>query len=459
FAHLLSAVLLALTASALFVAASRVIGREPALVATLVWWFPIAMTFPVGGPNDFSALSTEYLPILLIVASALVPREQLAARPWLFAVLGVLAGIAVGAKYQVGPLAAAWVAAQLIVLRPSVRRIAVSVLWWLVGAVLPAAAILLVMVASPATNWTIVEQIVSFLTSYTGSRSPLQRVGSTFAALIGPGCYLLVALAGLIWLSLHSERRSNVARAVLVTGGLTAMLGGPAGGVGVQTPGGFPHYLIILFGAVGLAFTMPVKPGAQLIPQRLSPTVLAGALATVAALVLVNGLITDRWAPLSPRGAAAAFSSNSVNRNPELARACPPGSRALVWGWKNELYVAQDWKGTIPYPNVLNLSMSPANRETGEPVIREGIERADCVVETTSICSGCPRLPAELTLPRYYPELGELIGRQFHTVPVGGCDGCTLYVRNVSSRASVAPRRKKKKCGGQRTSAARRTPR
>jgi hypothetical protein len=458
FAHLVSAVLLALTASALFVAASRVIGRGPALVATLVWWFPIAMTFPVGGPNDFSALSTEYLPMLLIVASALVPREQLVARPWLFAVLGVLAGIAVGAKYQVGPLAAAWVAAQLIVLRPSVRRIAVSVLWWFVGAVLPAAAILLVMVASPATNWTIVEQIVSFLTSYTGSRSPLQRVGSTFAALIGPCYYLLVALAGLIWLSLHSERRSNAARAVLVTGGLTAMLGGPAGGVGNQTPGGFPHYLIILFGAVGLAFTMPVKPGAQLIPQRLSPPVLAGALATVAALVLVNGLITDRWAPLSPRGAAAAFSSDSVNRNPELARACPPGSRALVWGWKNELYVAQDWKSTIPYPNVLNLSMSPANRETGEPVIREGIERADCVVETTSICSGCPRLPAELTLPRYYPELGELIGRQFHTVPVSGCDGCTLYVRDVSSRASAAPRRKKK-CGGQRSSAARRTPR
>jgi hypothetical protein len=457
FAHLLSAVLLALTASALFVAASRAIGRGPALVATAVWWFPIALTFPVGGPNDFSALSTEYLPMLLIVSSALVPREQLAARPWLFAVLGVLAGLAVGAKYQVGPMAVAWVAAQLIVLRPSVKRIAVSVLWWLMGAVLPAAAIVLVMVASPATNWTIVEQIISFLTSYTGSRSPLQRVGSTFGALTGPGYYLLVALAGLIWLSWHSERRSNVARAVLVTGGLTAMLGGPAGGVG-HTPGGFPHYLIILFGAVGLAFTMPVKPDAHLFPQRLSPTVLAGALAIVAALVLVNGYITDRWAPLSPQRAAAAFSPDSVNRNPELARACPPGLPALVWGWKNELYVAQDWQSTIPYPNVLNLSMSPANRESGEPVIRAGIERAKCVVETNSICSGCPRLAADLALPRFYPELAELIGRQFHTVPVSGCDGCTLYVRDVSSRASAAPRRKKK-CGGQRSSGARRTPR
>ena len=96
-----------------------------------------------------------------------------------------------------------------------------------------------------------------------------------------------------------------------------------------------------------------------------------------------------------------------------------------------------------PAPNVLNLSMSPANRETGEAVIRAGIDRADCVVETTSICSGCPRFPADLALPRFYPELVERIGRRFHTVPVSGCDGCTLYVREVSSRASAAPRRKR----------------
>jgi hypothetical protein len=92
FAHLLTAILLALTAAALFLAASRAIGRGPALVATVVWWLPIAATFAVGVPEAYNTLSTEYLPVLLVVASALVPREQLAARPWLFAVLGVLAG-------------------------------------------------------------------------------------------------------------------------------------------------------------------------------------------------------------------------------------------------------------------------------------------------------------------------------------------------------------------------------
>jgi hypothetical protein len=439
FAHLLSAVLLALTASALFVAASRAIGPGPALVATLVWWFPIAMTFPVGGPNDFSTLSTEYLPTLLIAASALVPREHLAARPSLFAVLGVLAGLAAGAKYQVVPLAVAFAAAQLIVLRPSVTRIVVSALWWLAGLVLPAAAIVLVMVASPATSWTLVEQALSFLASYGDGRSQLTRVGSTLVSLVVPRYYLLVVLAGLMWLGLHSERRSNVARAVLITGGFTAML---IGGMG------FPHYLIMLFGAGGLAATMPVKSGARLFALRLSPAVPTGALAMVAALVLVNGYITDRWRPLSPKAAAAAFSPDSVNRDVALTSACPPGSPALVWGWAAGLYVAQGWQNTMPYLNVVLLSPSPANREAGEPVVRAGIERAECVVEKTTICSGCPRLPPESMLPRFYPKLGALVNQQFHTVPItGGCDGCTLYVRNVSSRVSTAPRRKKK-CNG-----------
>ena len=134
---------------------------------------------------------------------------------------------------------------------------------------------------------------------------------------------------GLIWLSRHSERRSNVVRVVLTAGWFTAML---IGGMG------FGHYLILLFAAGGLAATMPVKPGARLFPLRLSPTVVAGPLAMMAAVVLVFGYVIDRWRPLSHQAAAAAFSPDAVNRNPVLARACPPGSLALVWGWATELH-------------------------------------------------------------------------------------------------------------------------
>ena len=60
----------------LFVAASRAIGRGRALVATVVWCFPVAITWLLGTPADFSELSTEYLPMLLFMASALVPASS-----------------------------------------------------------------------------------------------------------------------------------------------------------------------------------------------------------------------------------------------------------------------------------------------------------------------------------------------------------------------------------------------
>ncbi len=469
FAHLLSAILLALTAFALFVAASRAIGRGPALVVTVVWWYPIATTWLVGVPMDFSFLCTEYLPMLLVVASALVSREQLAARPWLFAVLGVLAGLAVGAKYQVAPLAVAFAAAQLIVLRPSLKRTLVSMVWWLAGAVLPIAAVVLVMVASPTTNWTLVKQSFSILVSYVGNRSQTQLgahaggpVESTVEALIGPGpigpgpigpgyigpgVYLLAVLAGLIWLGRHSDRRSNVARVVLIASGFTAIL---AGGMGAA------HYLLLLFAAAGLAATMPVRPGARLFPRRLSPTWRDRALAIVAAVMFVFGYVIQHSrlvVPLSPRAAAAAFSPDSVNRDPALARACPPGSKAMVWGYAPEIYIAQDWQSTSPYTDMVGLAVgAPSNRESGEPVVRAGIDRADCIVDATlmkrPICPDPrPELPswclsAKFSLPRFYPQLVPLINRQFHTVRVDRpvdvhdrfiCEGCTLYVRNVSS--------------------------
>jgi hypothetical protein len=453
FAHLLAALLLALTAFALFVAGSRSIGRGPALVATVVWWFPIATTWLVGVPMDFSELSSEYLPMLLVVASALVSREKLAARPWLFSVVGVLAGVAVGAKYQVAPLAVGLVAAQLIVLRLGARRSVVSVLWWLAGAVLPVAAVVLVMVVSPATDWTLVEQNFNVLVSYVTEPSQQQlgsigggRLQATFASLIGPGYfgnagpgyYLLVLLAGLIWLGRHSDRRSNVARVVLIASAFAAVL---AGGMGAA------HYLLLLFAAAGLAATMPVKPGARLFPRRLPPTARARVLAVVAAVVLVCvfGYVIERMhliVPLSPRGAAAAFSPDSVNRDPALARACPPGSKAVVWGYAPELYVAQDWQSTLPYLNVGTLATG-GNQESGEPVVRAGIDRADCIVDATLLKRPiCPEqrselvtwcLSAKFSLPRFYPQLVPVIGRQFHTVPIAdGCEGCTLYVRNIS---------------------------
>lgn len=173
---------------------------------------------------------------------------------------------------------------------------------------------------------------------------------------------------------------------------------------------------------------------------------LAAALATVAALVLVAGYLTDSWRPTPPRMALAAFSPNSVHRNPVMASACPPGSKAMVWGWAGELYLNQDWQSTTPYTQVGALAYSDAIKKSAEPVVRAGIDQAKCVVDTSSVKRArCPQesvdapvpecLPERITLAHFYPELFALIARQFHAVPVDvpGCEGCMLYVRDVPS--------------------------
>jgi hypothetical protein len=191
---------------------------------------------------------------------------------------------------------------------------------------------------------------------------------------------------------------------------------------------------------------MPVKPGARLFPRRLSSPARTRALAIGAAvgLICVIGYVAPRLAyvdPPTPREAAAAFSPDSVNRDPALARACPPGSKAMVWGYAAELYVAQGWHSTLPYLNVGTLTPGD-NRESGEPVVRAAIDRADCIADATLMKRReCPEprpellswcLSAKFSLPRFYPQLVPLIDRQFHTVPVtSGCEGCTLYVRNT----------------------------
>ena len=436
FAHLLAAVLLAVTASALFVIASRAIGPGPALVATVMWWFPLAAIFLVGDLANFGALSTEYLPTLLVVASALVPREQLATRPWLFAVLGVLAGLAVGAKFQIAPLAAAFAAAQLIVLRPRVSRIVVS--------------LLLVVGGRGAASG----RDRAGHAGLTGDQLVARR-----ADLLLPDVLLgrpLPGGEGRAHLHLAHRARKLPARSTCWPN-----LAEPAHGKTIQRGPHCPHR-----GRVGGHADR--RQGLSPLPH---PVVRSGGLgrhhaaqarrSPVPAAVIANragrsgghfGGLRARervhhrhLRPLSPRGALAAFSSDSVNRNPAMARACPPGSPALVWGWAPEIYIGQDWQSTIPYTTPYGLAMSPAIREAAEPVVRPGIEHAKCVVDATNIKRrDCPSerpeqrltycLPPTVMLTRIYPQLSPLIGQQFRIVPInGGCEGCTFYVRDDSS--------------------------
>lgn len=456
FAHLLAAGLTGVAAAVLFVVMARVLDRRVAALFSICWWFPFAAIFPIGNPLDFGALSTEYLPMALIVTSALFTREQLALRPWLFSVVGLFAGLAVGSKFQAAPVALAFLIAQMIVMSPTVRRAVEYAAWWLVGAAAPIAALVVAVCRSKATNWLLVEQTFSFLGSYSGSVNLLEKLVRTWTAFTFASLYVLLLAFIIVFLGRRSGRRSNVARAVLVAGGLVAVFIGSRG---------FPHYLIFMFGAMGLAASLPVLTGAEMVPKWTTAVRVRRGVVVAAALILGAGYAAGLWRPLSPRMAAAALSPESVITNPTLTQHCPPGSPALVWGWAPEFLIAQNWASTVPYPNVLGMAVNPDIRRSAEPVFRRGIEDAQCVLDATDLVRPkqtghpwCPTerpyhpigfcLPPTATLSQTYPQLWGLVGREFHPVPIAmGCDGCVFYVRsagNSSSATASAPRRNEK---------------
>jgi hypothetical protein len=419
FAHALSAILLALSAFALFVAARRVLGDWAAMLATVAWWLPIAVVFPAGGPTNISALSTEYLPVALLLLSALIPRERLAAHPALFIVVGVLAGLAVAAKYQIAPLAVVLPVVQVLLTRPDWRRVLVSAIWWMLGAIVPVGILVLIVALSPAVSPVLLEQTFTFLGSYAGGVTWPGRIANTITILRAAAPYLLVLTVGLVWLGFRSEWRVNVARGALVAAGLVAVV---AGGQA------FGHYLIILFGAAALALELPIAEGRPAIPGRRLRIALTAVLAVASVALLVVGGATARWRPAQPAQIAAAFSPDSVLRNDALAGVCPSGTPAVVWGWAPELYLAQDWTVQSPYPNTLGLTANPQNRESAEPLVRASLDRSDCVVDAV----GAPffGVPAAGSIRTVYPALARVLDADFRVAEgVIDCDECTVYVR------------------------------
>lgn len=454
FSHLLAAAITGVMATVLFTVIAREVDRRLAALFAICWWFPLAAIFPIGIPTDFGALSTEYLPMALIVLSALVTRNQLAQRPWLFAVIGLLAGLAVGSKFQAAPVALAFLIAQLIVMKPTVGRCTRYVAWWLLGVATPFTALVVAIWRSKATNWVLIEQTLSFLRSYSGSEevSLQEKLLRTGTAFIAPSLYLLV-LGGIVaFLAGRSNSRSNVARSVLIAGGLIAVLIGGHG---------FPHYLIFVFGTVGLVVSMPVLPQSTLVSGRV-PSVRVLQIITLIAVTLISsfGYRAGLWRPLPPRMAAAALSPESVITNPTLSRYCPPDSRALVWGWASEFAIAQNWTSTIPYPNIYGIAIDPGIRKSAEPVFRHGIESARCILDATNLARSCPPpaerpahpigfcLPPTVMLSKMYPHLWDVVIQEFRPVAItAGCDGCLFYVRStgtLSSRSGSAPRRNEK---------------
>lgn len=420
FAHLLSAVLVGVSGWFVFLLVRRALTIVPAIALTALVWLPVALVYPVGGVGDFGALSTEYFPTLLILGAALFSTRVLSAHPWLFAVAGLLSGIAVGSKYQVLPLALAVVAVQLLLLHQPLRRSILLAVVWCAGAAVPFVALVVALLVSPTTDWVLPEQSIGFLGAYSGQVTFPGRIVSTASLVFTQVCLFAGALV-LVWLGLGSTRRVLLARTILLASGLAAIF---AGGMG------FGHYLIILYVALALAVALPLRPDAVLVPPMTSRVTVALAVFTAVAFAAFTiGPAVPHLRPTTPAMIADSLSPQSVQRDPVLEAACPAGSKVLIWGWASEYYSNYSWQNTVPYMNSLPVTSTPRNIENGIPMIERAVEASDCVIDAV----GQPffYFGAGSAIDVVYPEVAGELRDEFHVAPgLIDCAECRVFVRD-----------------------------
>jgi hypothetical protein len=417
FAHLLAAILVGVAGYFSLILLRRAFGAPLGLALAVVWWIPIALVFPVGDLTDFGGLATELLPIVLVLAAALVPASWVADRPWLLSVSGLLCGMAIGSKYQVLPLAVALVVVQLLGSTLERRARLRGALWWVLGAAVPIVTVVVAIALSPAVSFTLVQQNLGFLGAYAEGVDLADRVGNTARLLLVEKVLLPIGLV-LVVLAVRSSARVALLRLGLALAGLAALF---AGGMG------FGHYLWLLFTALLLAMALPMRDAALIPATRIARTAVVATAAALAVALVVVGVVGGRLALTNGPMVAAALSRDSVVRQSALLDACPVGSDVLVWGWAPELYIDYSWNNTVPFMNTLGLGSSPTNHEASAPIVREAVETSDCVIDAI----GKPFFGAGVTatIGAVYPEVVPTLAKRYHVVPGAlSCETCTVYV-------------------------------
>jgi hypothetical protein len=325
--------------------------------------------------------------------------------------------LAVAAKYQILPVAAALLVIHVFGKARPWRQIVSRTGLFVAGAAIPIVLIVVVMLISPTTSFDLVRQNLSFLGSYAGGVDLRSRIVNSTTLLLQP--YLLAALLLLVRASVLSTRRVNVLRAVVVALGLSAVY---AGGMG------FGHYLIVLYVALVLALSLPIREGTAFIPtgvwRRLSPVVVA----VFAVVLIVFGVGTGRTQIAGAATVVRSLSASSVPRSEPLAQACPEQSPVLVWGWAPELYVNYSWRNTVPFMNALGIVTNPALQRANESVISTAIDKSDCVVDAV----GSPffAFGSRMSLTKVYPQFASVLDSDFVSKKgLIDCAACTVYVR------------------------------
>jgi hypothetical protein len=341
----------------------------------------VLMIGPDGRIPDFRSLGTELLPVSLIVLGGVVlfwpsgvpTRRRLA-------VACVLAGLAVWAKPQTVVLAAALCVVGFLMRRLAAnagdRAIDGSDAWrdaaTVVGGFIAPTVVFVLWMAVAGTLDRFLDEPVAYISSYlvlgidptAGYRpSPLDRAAGVAEQLGKHLAELLWLLPGVFAVASIWRGGSRRARAL----GL-AMLSVPVLAslftLAVQYPV-LPHYMNILYGGVvlssiaGLAVAGVVGPVGPVGPVESRPVRDWRALRVAVAAGLIGAFALGgvlRFGTVQ-RNASAVLTALAAPPPPgptadsAVARACPAGSRVLVWGWASELFSEFDWQPASRFVN------------------------------------------------------------------------------------------------------------
>ena len=425
FTHLLAAIMWGVMGFCSFVLMRRAFRWWLALILTLFWWLPIVMVVSLA-PIDIAGLDTELLPGVFLLIAACVSPRALERHPSLYLVVGLLCGLAIASKYQVGPLVIGLLAIQLLAKPRPWRTLVKPVILWAIGAIAPMAVFVLIVVFSPAVSREFVTENLNFLTGYSANLTPFDRLRGTGTLLSNiPN---LVILLGVVAMScLFSIARTAILRVAMVALALASVF---FAGYAAS------HYAIFVYLAAVIALSIPLDRvrEVEFMRRPLRVRVIVGTVALAAALVASltpwDGFPYWRAPTLtSPAALATSLSPQSVERDPVLEAACPPGSQVVVWGWASELYVNYDWRNGIPFFNVSQLTMTSKNYLSGSALMRSAIENptTKCVIDAV----GKPffSFDAKESLTQQYPSLASILGskytREAYDFP---CQSCSIFV-------------------------------
>lgn len=441
-AHVLSALAYVLLLSvAWWILAPRV----PVAIAILALAGPALLLLSGAGANDFLSLGSELLPVaLLSVSVIMVFGPRMPPNRWVRYAAIAVAGVAPLAKAQALPLAiAVAVAIELLGSRtlsaaagPPLRA---RVGWRAARTAGVFLAPLIVMLGAMAVGGSLAAFIrdpVWFQMDYALRRGVIEPwnpspgiIGritglSTFAmpflALIPVLMAIGTRSGGSLLLAPRRWGARSSRRALVIAG--AALAGGLAGAAAPHPY--FAHYANLVWagGLLGacvatsyLSRQTGAAPGA---PERVrwSASLPIMVLMTIPTIFAVVPQMAR--APIIEPPSSAGITQTRANLggtltpSPDLARACPAGSRVFVWGWSPELYSLQDWQPASRYIlgvwQTYPFTKGPAYRDVLAGELRR--DPPACIVNAI----GPPFLttkPLQVPLPEAVPSVADLLAR------------------------------------------------